>query len=115
VFYVWFDAPIANIAATQEWSDQVADRDWRDWWWDAKDVRYIQFLGKDNVPFHAVSFPATLLASAEPWKTVDVIKVFHWLQYNGGKFSTSQQRGVFSDAALVSRFRSSHPCQQHVP
>jgi methionyl-tRNA synthetase len=41
------------------------------------------------VPFHAVSFPATLLASAEPWKTVDVIKVFHWLQYNGGKFSTS--------------------------
>jgi methionyl-tRNA synthetase len=89
VFYVWFDAPIAYIAATQEWSDQAADRDWRDWWWDAKDVRYIQFLGKDNVPFHAVSFPATLLASAEPWKTVDVIKVFHWLQYNGGKFSTS--------------------------
>ena len=100
VFYVWFDAPIAYIAATQEWSDQAADRDWHDWWWDAKDVRYIQFLGKDNVPFHAVSFPATLLGSAEPWKTVDVIKGFHWLQYNGGKFSTNQQRGVFSDAAL---------------
>ncbi len=100
VFYVWFDAPIAYIAATQEWSDQAADHDWRDWWWDARDVRYIQFLGKDNVPFHAVSFPATLLGSAEPWKTVDVIKGFHWLQYNGGKFSTSQQRGVFSDAAL---------------
>lgn len=100
VFYVWFDAPIAYIAATQEWADQATDRDWRDWWWDVEDVHYIQFLGKDNVPFHSVSFPATLLGSGEPWKTVDVIKGFHWLQYNGGKFSTSQQRGVFTDAAL---------------
>jgi methionyl-tRNA synthetase len=52
------------------------------------------------VPFHAVSFPATLLGSGEPWKTVDVIKGFHWLTYEGGKFSTSQRRGVFTDAAL---------------
>src|SRR5215468_5989782 len=53
-----------------------------------------------NVPFHAVSFPATLLGSGEPWKTVDVIKGFHWLTYEGGKFSTSAQRGVLTDAAL---------------
>src|SRR6266540_5416890 len=64
------------------------------------DSRYIQFLGKDNVPFHAVSFPATLLGSGEPWKTVDVIKGFHWLIYEGGKFSTSRRRGIFTDAAL---------------
>ena len=70
------------------------------WWWDADDVSYLQFLGKDNVPFHAVSFPATLLGSGEPWKTVDVIKGFHWLAYEGGKFSTSRQRGIFADAAL---------------
>jgi methionyl-tRNA synthetase len=63
-------------------------------------VQYVQFLGKDNVPFHAVSFPATLLGSGEPWKTVDVIKGFHWLTYMGGKFSTSKGRGVFTDAAL---------------
>jgi methionyl-tRNA synthetase len=100
VFYVWFDAPIAYIAATQEWAAQSTGRDWRDWWWEAEDVHYIQFLGKDNVPFHAVSFPATLLGSGEPWKTVDVIKGFHWLRYEGGKFSTSQRRGVFTDAAL---------------
>jgi methionyl-tRNA synthetase len=101
VFYVWFDAPITYIAATQEWADQVPSRrDWRDWWWTADDVRYIQFLGKDNVPFHAISFPATLLGSGEPWKTVDVIKGFHWLTYEGGKFSTSRQRGIFTDAAL---------------
>jgi methionyl-tRNA synthetase len=101
VFYVWFDAPIGYIAATQEWADQDSTRrDWRDWWWEAENVRYIQFLGKDNVPFHAVSFPATLLGSGEPWKTVDVIKGFHWLAYEGGKFSTSRRRGIFTDTAL---------------
>jgi len=101
VFYVWFDAPITYLAATKEWSDALrSERDWRSWWWQVPDVQYVQFLGKDNVPFHTVSFPATLLGSGEPWKTVDVIKGFHWLTYAGGKFSTSQQRGVFTDAAL---------------
>jgi methionyl-tRNA synthetase len=83
VFYVWFDAPIGYIAATQEWAAADQDnRDWRRWWWKADDVKYIQFLGKDNVPFHAVSFPATLIGSGEPWKTVDVIKGFHWLNHS---------------------------------
>ena len=63
-------------------------------------MRYVQFLGKDNVPFHAVSFPCTLLGSGEPWKTVDVIKGVNWLTYEGGKFSTSAGRGVFLDRAL---------------
>ncbi|MGO4737190.1 methionine--tRNA ligase [Bosea sp. 2KB_26] len=102
VSYVWFDAPIAYIAATQEWSDLDPDRrDWRRWWWNAGDVDAIQFLGKDNVPFHAVSFPCTLLGSGEPWKAVDVIKGVDWLTYEGGKFSTSQRRGVFLDQALA--------------
>jgi methionyl-tRNA synthetase len=101
VFYVWFDAPIAYIAVTQEWAEQdPAHRDWRTWWWAPDDVRYLQFLGKDNVPFHAVSFPASLIGSAEPWKMVDVIKGFHWLTHEGGKFSTSRRHGVFTDAAL---------------
>jgi methionyl-tRNA synthetase len=99
VFYVWFDAPIGYIAATQEWTACGPQRDWREWW-QREDVRYIQFLGKDNVPFHTVSFPATLIGSGEPWKTVDVIKGFHWLAYEGGKFSTSRRRGIFADAAL---------------
>ena len=75
-------------------------RDWRDWWWQADDIRYIQFMGKDNVPFHTVSFPATLIGSGEPWKTVDLLKGFNWLTYDGGKFSTSRRRGIFIDAAL---------------
>src|SRR6202795_354642 len=101
VFYVWFDAPIEYIAATQEWADANPEgRDWKKWWWQAKDVEYLQFLGKDNVPFHTVSFPCTLLGSGEPWKTVDVIKGVSWLTYEGQKFSTSQHRGVFLDQAL---------------
>lgn len=104
VFYVWFDAPIEYIAATQEWAEREPNtRDWRAWWlddFDDNDVRYVQFLAKDNVPFHAVSFPCTLLGSREAWKTVDVIKGVNWLTYEGGKFSTSAGRGIFLDQAL---------------
>ncbi|MEU6094400.1 methionine--tRNA ligase [Streptomyces sp. NPDC047079] len=102
VFYVWFDAPIEYIGATKEWADQDPDnRDWRSWWWESDaDVHYTQFMGKDNVPFHSVMFPATLLGTRSPWKKVDVIKAFNWLNYYGGKFSTSQKRGVFTHDAL---------------
>lgn len=94
VFYVWFDAPIGYIAAAAE-----AREDWRDRW-QADDVRYLQFLAKDNVPFHAIGFPATLLGSGLPFKLVDVIKGFNWLTFEGGKFSTSGRHGIFTDAAL---------------
>jgi methionyl-tRNA synthetase len=102
VFYVWFDAPIEYIAATAEWADATGG-DWKSWWREdagADDVRYIEFMGKDNVAFHTVSFPATILGSGEPWKTVDTLKAFNWLNWYGGKFSTSGRRGVFMDAAL---------------
>ncbi|MDX3073338.1 methionine--tRNA ligase [Streptomyces sp. NPDC088354] len=104
VFYVWFDAPIEYIGATKEWSDAAAageTRDWRSWWYDVDtDVRYTEFMAKDNVPFHTVMFPATLLGTRDKWKKVDYVKAFNWLTYYGGKFSTSQRRGIFTDAAL---------------
>jgi methionyl-tRNA synthetase len=105
VFYVWFDAPIEYIAATAEWADAMgySDSAWERWWRTDKgahDVRYVQFMGKDNVPFHTLSFPATILGSGEPWKLVDYLKSFNYLNYDGGQFSTSQGRGVFMDQAL---------------
>ena len=101
VFYVWFDAPIEYIAATWEWADANGKGDaWRGWWYDAKDVRYVEFMGKDNVPFHTVGFPVTILGSGEPWKLVDELKGFNYINYDGGKFSTSGKRGVFMDTAL---------------
>jgi methionyl-tRNA synthetase len=102
VYYVWFDAPIGYIAATKEWSDLApGSRDWRSYWYGVdEEVRYVQFMAKDNIPFHTVSFPATLMGSREPWKRVDYLKGFNWLTYYGGKFSTSDKRGVFLDQAL---------------
>ncbi|RLJ60529.1 methionyl-tRNA synthetase [Litoreibacter meonggei] len=105
VFYVWFDAPIEYIAATKEWADArgLDDGAWESWWRTDKgadDVRYVQFMGKDNVPFHTLSFPATIMGSGEPWKLVDYIKSFNYLNYDGGQFSTSKGRGVFMDQAL---------------
>lgn len=102
VFYVWFDAPIEYIGATKEWAAQDPEnRDWKSWWYEsADDVRYTEFMAKDNVPFHTVMFPATELGVREPWKMVDYVKAFNWLTYYGGKFSTSQKRGVFTDQAL---------------
>jgi methionyl-tRNA synthetase len=101
VFYVWFDAPIEYIGATKEWADANGKGDaWKSWWYDAKDVTYYEFMGKDNIPFHTVGFPVTIMGTGEPWKLVDRIKGFNYINYEGGKFSTSQKRGVFMDTAL---------------
>jgi len=102
VFYVWFDAPIGYIGATREWGEATGG-DWESWWREDKgagDVTYFQVMAKDNVPFHTVGFPVTVIGSGEAWKRADMIKGFNWLTYYGGKFSTSQKRGVFMDAAL---------------
>ncbi len=102
VFYVWFDAPIGYISATQEWAE-ANGKDWEALWKTDKgadEVEYVQFMGKDNVAFHTVSFPVTLLGCGEPWKTVDKLKAFNWVTWYGGKFSTSNKRGVFMDQAL---------------
>lgn len=105
VFYVWFDAPIEYIGCAAEWAEAkgLDDSAWERWWRTDKgadDVRYVQFMGKDNVPFHTLGFPATLMGSGQPWKLVDYIKSFNYLNYDGGQFSTSKGRGVFMDAAL---------------
>ena len=102
VFYVWFDAPIEYIGATVEWAEATGG-DWERWWrldGGAGDVRYVQVMGKDNVAFHTVSFPVTILGYEEPSKTVGDLKAFNWLNWYGGKFSTSMKRGVFMDQAL---------------
>lgn len=101
VFYVWFDAPIGYIGITKQWSDEKPDeRNWKDWWYDAKDVRHIEFMAKDNVPYHSITFPATLLGTKEPWTQVDYLKGVSYLTFEGGKFSKSENRGVFAEDAI---------------
>ncbi|MES1240293.1 MAG: methionine--tRNA ligase [Acidobacteriota bacterium] len=102
VFYVWFDAPIAYVSMTVDRAKTSGDPEaWRAWWKEPGEVRYLQFMGKDNVPFHAVMWPATMLGTGDVWVMADQIKSFSWLTYEGGKFSTSRGRGIFTDTALT--------------
>lgn len=101
VFYVWFDAPNGYISMTQDWAEANGTPDlWKEWWMAGNDVQYTEFMAKDNVPFHAIFWPAVLFAADMNFKQVDYIKGFHWLTYEKGKFSTSQKRGIFTDVAL---------------
>jgi methionyl-tRNA synthetase len=80
--------------------ENVEERDWESWWRSTEDTKYVQFMAKDNLPFHTIMWPATILGTREQWKMADEIKGFNWLNYYGGKFSTSAKRGVFLDRAI---------------
>jgi methionyl-tRNA synthetase len=77
VFYVWFDAPIGYISITANYTDAGIEggQEWKKWWQPEKgsDVKLYQFMGKDNVPFHTVLFPASLLGTGVPWTMLDSI------------------------------------------
>ncbi|XXG87144.1 hypothetical protein AAC387_Pa11g1905 [Persea americana] len=94
VFYVWFDAPIGYISITACYTP-----DWEKWWKDPENVELYQFMGKDNVPFHTVMFPSTLLGAAENWTLMKTISVTEYLNYEAGKFSKSKGVGVFGNDA----------------
>lgn len=69
------------------------------WWQNLENVDLVQFMGKDNVPFHTVIFPATLLGTRQPWTLMKSISVTEYLNYEGGKFSKSRGVGVFGNDA----------------
>ena len=94
VFYVWFDAPIGYISITAEHTPE-----WKSWWYAPKDVKLFQFIGKDNIPFHTVIFPSSLLGTGEAWTTLYHMSSTEYLNYEGGKFSKSKGVGVFGTDA----------------
>ena len=94
VFYVWFDAPWGYVSISQ-----YANENWATWWKNP-DAHYAQFMGKDNIKFHSVFFPEQQLAMNDNWKTVDMLKGMNFLNFEGGKFSKSQKRGIFLDSAI---------------
>lgn len=120
VFYVWFDAPIGYISITAAYCGDA----WRAWWLPSEyycdgspqsaasgdgqqannattppDVELVQFMGKDNVPFHTVIFPASQLGTHRPWTMMRSISVTEYLNYEDGKFSKSRGIGVFGNDA----------------
>ncbi|PIZ52589.1 methionine--tRNA ligase, partial [Candidatus Woesearchaeota archaeon CG_4_10_14_0_2_um_filter_33_10] len=94
VFYSWFDAPIGYIGITKE-----CRKDWKEWWF-GKDVRLVQFMGKDNIPFHTVLFPASLIGTKDGYILLDRISSNEYINYEGGQFSKSRGLGIFGDDAV---------------
>ncbi len=96
VFYVWFDAPIGYISITAD-----AFEDWERWW-KSKDVELYQFMAKDNIPFHTILFPGTLIGTQDSWTMLKHINSTEYLNYEAGKFSKSRNIGVFGNDAMDS-------------
>ncbi|RZC83481.1 hypothetical protein C5167_046271 [Papaver somniferum] len=101
VFYVWFDAPIGYVSITSCYSS-----DWEKWWKNPENVELYQFMGKDNVPFHTVMFPSTLLGTDENWTLMKTISVTEYLNYEAGKFSKSKGIGDFGNDAKDTKIPS---------
>lgn len=108
--YVWFDAPIGYLSITATLTDA-----WEDWWRPKEkegegegkkkkkpEVRLVQFMGKDNLPFHTIIFPATLLGTGQAWTLMHSISTTEFLNYEDDKFSKSRGVGVFGDDAMDS-------------
>jgi len=105
VFYVWFDAPIGYISITGTLGEEKSDSaDWRkfvDYWWKSPDeVELFQFIGKDNIPFHTVIFPSSLLGSGDKWTMLHHMSSSEYLNYENSKFSKSRGVGVFGTDAM---------------
>lgn len=109
VFYVWFDAPIGYISISKCLFDRLSRGDkaaseanWKSWWQNPADVELFQFIGKDNIPFHTVIFPSSLIGSGRDWTKLHHMSSTEYLNYEDGKFSKSKGIGVFGSDAKES-------------
>jgi methionyl-tRNA synthetase len=94
VLYVWFDAPIGYISSSIEWAEKKGEPDlWKEYWFD-KETQLVHFIGKDNIVFHALIWPAMLMAYEDyilPWN----IPANQFLNLEGDKFSTSKGYAIW--------------------
>ena len=113
VFYVWFNAPIGYMSITKQLADELKAEgkntfDWKSWWNPSESeeakgkehVELFQFIGKDNIPFHTVIFPSTLLGSPHDWTKLFHMSSTEYMNYEDGKFSKSRGVGVFGTDAI---------------
>jgi methionyl-tRNA synthetase len=92
VLYVWFDAPIGYITFTKEWADQNG-KNWEDYWKN-KDTKLVHFIGKDNIVFHCIIFPAMLMAEGS-YILADNVPANEFMNLEGDKISTSRNWAVW--------------------
>ena len=94
VLYVWFDAPIGYVSFTQEWARNAGKKDaWKDYW-QSPDTRLVHFIGKDNISFHCVVFPAMLQGVRQDYVLPWQVPANEFYNLQGGKFSTSEKRTI---------------------
>lgn len=117
VFYVWFNASIGYISITKQLATELKAAgkesfDWREWWipseseGDKGEVQLFQFIGKDNIIFHTILFPSTLMASPHPWTKLFCMSSTEYLNYEDKKFSKSAGIGVFGSDAIESGIKA---------
>lgn len=96
VLYVWFDAPIGYISNTKE----ILPDTWEQWW-KSSESRIINFIGKDNIVFHCIVFPAMLMAYGDGYQLPDNVPANEFLNLEGDKISTSRNWAVWLHEYLV--------------
>ena len=98
--YVWVEAVLGYVSATIEYFRNRGEPEkWKEYWFD-KSAKTLYFIGKDNIPFHTIIFPALLLASGEEYNLPWNVSATEFLQFGGEKASKSQKRGIFIDEAI---------------
>ncbi|AFN84058.1 methionyl-tRNA synthetase [Encephalitozoon romaleae SJ-2008] len=88
VFYVWFDAPIGYLTFLKD----LVGKDFEEW---RKESELVQFMGKDNVSFHTIIFPAMLYATGEEYPMIKRLSATEYLMFENQKFSKSRKHGIF--------------------
>jgi methionyl-tRNA synthetase len=95
VLYVWFEAPIGYISSTKEWAEKQGDPEkWKEYWLDEENTKLIHFIGKDNIVFHAIIFPAMLMGHGG-YVLPDNVPANEFLNLEGNKLSTSRNYAVW--------------------
>ncbi|MBN2143802.1 MAG: methionine--tRNA ligase [Candidatus Aureabacteria bacterium] len=90
VLYVWFDAPIGYMDATMEWAQQTGQPDkWKHYWQNPK-CRIVNFIGKDNIPFHLLVWPAMIMGQTTPYTLAENIPANEFYNLEGRQFSKSE-------------------------
>lgn len=98
--YVWYDAVIGYLSASKEWSAQNGDEDaWRRWW-ENDESRHVYFIGKDNIPFHCLFWPAQLIGAGN-LHLPDDVPANQYVTFKGGKASASRGVGLTIDEGLA--------------
>ncbi len=100
VLYVWFDAPIGYISSTKEWAEKKGEPDaWKPYWQDKEGTKLVHFIGKDNIIFHAIMFPA-MLHGDKKWVLPEDVPANEFLNLEGNKLSTSKGYAVWLNEFL---------------